>query len=490
MAFFKGMEEASKFLPNYSETVVADGTGRRKKRPGGDDEVEVEATTGRRRSKQVAVSPQSESEEEFAAREELEKLMLDGYESSRADGDTQEAGRGGGAMDATEKTPQQQLADVDLHSLLIRCADAVASNYGPRAVADLLQRIRSHSSPTGDGTQRVAHCFANGLEARLAGTGRQLYQSLVAKRASTSGVIKAYLLAMGICSFLPLHILFSCKTICDAVAGRKKLHVVDYGLREGLQWPAVLRCLASRDGGPPEVRLTGIDNPRAGFHPAQLIEETGRRLRRCARHFGVPFEFRGIAARPEALRAEDLGIDSDEVLVVNCLFHFKTLMDESVVLDRPNPRDVVLAAIGKMRPKVFVHSVINGSYCGAFFATRFRAALYDFTALFDMLDATMPRDSERRLMVEQGVFAENAVNIIACEGADRVERAESYRQWGARSKRAGLRQLPLDPDTVQMLREKVKKESHKHFVINEDDGWLLHGWKGRVLYGLSTWTSE
>lgn len=237
------------------------------------------------------------------------------------------------------------------------------------------------------------------------------------------------------------------------------------------------------------MRITVIDTPQPGFRPAEQIEETGRQLSRCARRFGVPFKFHAIAAKWEAVRAEDLDIDPDEVLVVNSLFHFRNLMDESVVVDRLSPRDLVLNTIRKMKPSVFVHGVCNGSYSTAFFVTRFREALYDFTAQFDKMDATMPRDNDKRLVVERDIFAPIAVNIIACEGEDRVERPENYRQWQARNQRAGLRQLPLDPDIVQMLRETVEKQYHKHFVISEDRRWLLQGWKGRILNALSTWTA-
>ena len=85
---------------------------------------------------------------------------------------------------------------------------------------------------------------------------------------------------------------------------------------------------------------------------------------------------------------------------------------------------------------------------------------------------------------------QGVTNIIACEGMDRVERPQSYKQWQARSQRAGLRQLPLDLEIVQMLKDKVRKEFHQSFLISEDQRWLLQGWKGRVLYALSTWTAD
>ena len=47
---------------------------------------------------------------------------------------------------------------------------------------------------------------------------------------------------------------------------------------------------------------------------------------------------------------------------------------------------------------MFVHAVLNASYSTAFFVTRFREALYNFTALFDMVDTILPRDNDSRLL--------------------------------------------------------------------------------------------
>ncbi|XP_004978027.1 scarecrow-like protein 33 [Setaria italica] len=491
MAFFKGMEEASKFLPSDAMTVGGGGRGQKKRLDGDDDEAELGSTMGRS-SKQMATAADGEESEEAAAREMLDQLMLNGCVPSAADMQELRA-----ATTEMEKAPRGRRgtgAAVDLHTMLMRCAEAVAA--GDRnGAADLLERIRRHSSPAGDGAQRLAHYFAAGLEARLAGgTGSRLYRSLMVRRSSLSDYLRACQLYMAGCCFVPVIFLFSSETICRAVAGRKKLHIVSYGLGRGLQWPDVLRRLGNRDGGPPEVRLTGIDSPLPGFQPAELVEETGRRLSDCARRFGVPFRFRAIAARSEDVVADGLDIDPDEVLVVvESTFHFRSLMDEGGVVTvdgrNTNPMDTVLNTIREMRPSVFIHAVINASYSTAFFLTRFREVLYHSTALFDMMDTVLPRDDDRRLLLERDVLAQCAVNVIACEGEDRMHQPRSYKQWQARSRRAGLRQLPLDRGIVQMLKDKVKEEYHKCFEISEDQQWLLQGWKGRVLYALSTWTA-
>ncbi|CAN6235130.1 unnamed protein product [Urochloa humidicola] len=508
MAFFKGMEEASKFLPRDAMTAEGGGGGRgqKKRLDDGHDEAEPGGATGRR-SKQMAAGGGEESEE-AAARAMLDQLMLTGCLPSAADMREVRAAMETAAAAAENAARRRRRGAgaaaqeaVDLHSMLLRCAEAAAA--GDRgAAAGHLERIRRHASPAGDGAQRLAHYVAAALEARLAGgggAGSRLYRSLTARRGSLADYLAACRLYMAACCFLPVHFLFSGEAVCAAAAGREKLHIVSYGLGHGLQWPDVLRRLGQRAGGPPAVRLTGIDFPLPGFRPARLVEETGCRLADCARRFGVPFEFRGIAARSEDVGAGDLGIDPGEVLVVESTFHFRSLMDHEGVavvtaggretMTNTNPMDTVLSAIREMRPAVFIHAVVNASYGTAFFLTRFREVLYNSTALFDMMDTVLPRDSDKRLLLERDVLAQCAVKLIACEGADRVLQPRSYKQWQARSRRAGLRQLPLDRAVVQMLRDKVKKEYHKCFEISEDREWILQGWKGRVLYALSTWTA-
>lgn len=68
---------------------------------------------------------------------------------------------------------------VDVHTLLISCAQAVAANNHMGA-CELLKQIKKHASATGDATQRLAQCFTKGLEARLMGSGSQLWQLLMA----------------------------------------------------------------------------------------------------------------------------------------------------------------------------------------------------------------------------------------------------------------------------------------------------------------------
>ncbi|KAF7094425.1 hypothetical protein CFC21_096735 [Triticum aestivum] len=506
-AFLKGMEEANKFLPTNNTLLEAipgkekergfivkkeeaangtptSGNGRRGRKYRYEED-DLDAETAR---SSKLMMPDSE---ETGAREMFDEIMLEGYETCMQGIEELRLAMDSEAKKKNGKAARAKKSEVvDLRTMLIHCAQAVAAG-DRRGATELLRQIKQHSGPTGDATQRLAHCFAEGLEARLAGTGSQVYQSLVAKRTSVVEFLKAYKLFMAACCFKKANFGFANKTILNAVAGKRRLHIVDFGVQYGLQWPGLMRWLAQRDGGPPEVRITGIDLPQPGFRPARQVEETGRRLSSCARELGVPFKFHGVAAKWDTVRGEDLRIDPDEVLVVHCQCGLRNLMDDSIAVttSSSSPRDVVLRNIRDMKPDVFVECVANGGYGAPFFVTRFREALFFYSAHFDILDATIPRDNDERLMIERDLIGRGALNVIACEGADRVERPETYRQWQARNRRAGLRQLPLDLEVVGMVREKVREHYHKDFLIDVDHQWLLQGWKGRVLYALSTWVA-
>lgn len=391
-------------------------------------------------------------------------------------------GPGGGKGRGKKQNGKRDV--VDLRTLLITCAQAVAAD-DRRSANELLKQIRQHSSPFGDGNQRLANCFADGLEARLAGTGSQIYKALVNKRTSAADYLKAYHLYLASCPFRKISCFASNKTIIIKSANSMRVHIIDFGILYGFQWPTFIQRIAARNGGPPKVRITGIEFPQPGFRPAERIEETGRRLADYAESFNVPFEYNAIAKKWETITLEDLKLDKDEFLVVNCLYRFKNLHDETVLAE--SSRTLVLNLTRKINPDMFIHGIVNGAYSAPFFVTRFREALFHFSALFDMLETNVPREIPERMLIEREIFGREALNIIACEGWERVERPETYKQWQVRNLRAGFTQIPFSNLIMNKAREKVRTGYHKDFVIDEDSQWLLLGWKGRTIYAISCW---
>lgn len=501
--FKKGAEEGRKFLPSNSKLVIGGGLPSNLLVDVKAEEYQVQVPRGRKKTnmedldqiegrsvKQTAVSASSE---ETVRTPMFDVILLcqrgkkceNGVDALReAIQKTKSSQNSASGSNARARGKKQQKKEVvDLRALLVHCAQAVAAD-DRRSANELLKQIRQYSSPFGDGCQRLAHCFADGLEARIAGTGSQIYHSLVAKRTTATDILKAYQLYLAACPFKRISHFFSNQTIINATENASRIHIIDFGIYFGFQWPCLIQRLSGRPV-PPKLRITGIDVPQPGFRPTERIEETGKRLADYARSFNVPFEYSAISSKWENIRVEDLKIEEDEVLVVNCLYRFRNLVDETVVVD--SPRNRVLNTIRKTNPNVFIHGIVNGSYSAPFFVTRFREALFHFSALFDMLETTVTREDAQRLLIEKDLFGREALNVISCEGAQRVERPETYKQWQVRNLRAGFAQLPLNPDIMRRAKDKVIGTYHKDFVIDEDSKWLLQGWKGRTIYAISTW---
>lgn len=373
---------------------------------------------------------------------------------------------------------------VDLWTLLTQCAQSVASN-DHRSSHELLKQIRQHSSPYGDGTQRLAYYFANGLEARLVGTETPSYSVLLGNGASAAEILKSYQVFVQACPFKRMSNFFANRTIMKRAEQARRLHIIDFGILYGFQWPCLIQRISRRQGGPPKIRMTGIEFPQPGFRPSERVEETGRRLEKYAKRFNVDFEYQVIAKKWETIQLEDLKLEGDEMTVVNCLHRLKNLADESVLMN--SPRDAVLNLIRRINPDIFVHGVVNGSYNAPFFVTRFREALFHFSSLFDMFDVSLTREDPQRMLFEKEVFARDAMNAIACEGFARVERPETYKQWQIRNMRAGFRQIPLDDEIFRKVKKTVKVQYHRDFIVDQDGCWMLQGWKGRVIHALSCW---
>ncbi|XP_021716124.1 scarecrow-like protein 30 [Chenopodium quinoa] len=374
--------------------------------------------------------------------------------------------------------------EVDLRTLLTQCAQAVAS-FDLRSANERLKQIRQHSSPYGDNIQRLAHYFANGLEARLAGTGSTMSANIVDARISSSGFLKAYRAYVTAVPAKRMSFFLANNTILKLAEKATTIHIIDFGVLLGLQWPCLIQNLAKRPGGPPKLRITGIDYPQQGFRPAERVEATGRRLAGYCERFDVPFQYQSIAQKWNTIRLEDVKIRGDELVIVNCMFRSVSLLDETVEAD--SQKDAFLKLVKQINPRLFIHGVVNGTYNAPFFITRFREALFHYSAIFDVFEETLPRDDHERLLVESEVYGKEAFNVIACEGVERTHRPETYKQWQVRTVRAGFKQLPLDKELVGRAKAMVKANYHKDFVVDEDRNWMLQGWKGRTICGLSIW---
>nr|XP_043637436.1 scarecrow-like protein 14 [Erigeron canadensis] len=383
-----------------------------------------------------------------------------------------------------KKNTNNQEIMVDLRDLLTQCAQAITNaNHG--SACEVLKKIKEHCTPNGDSTERLAYYFVTAIEARLLGTGPEIYREFNLKQFPAAQILRAHHSFMMACPFHRMTNILANGSIGKLSQGKNKLHIIDFGILYGFQWPCFIKKLSMRPEGPPMLQITGIDLPQPGFRPADRVEETGRRLAKYCKRFNVPFQYNSIAKKWEDITIDDLKLERNEVTVVNSVNRLQNMLDETVI--ESSPRDTVLQLIREINPDLFVLGVLNGTHNAPFLLNRFREALFHYSTLFDMLDNTADRECQYRLLYEQEVFGREVMNVVACEGTTRVQRPETYKQWQSRTIRAGFRQVPMYRDKLEEVKSKVKLHYHKDFLVDEDGKWMLQGWKGRVIYACSLW---
>ncbi|KAH0942656.1 hypothetical protein HID58_002293 [Brassica napus] len=409
------------------------------------DDEEEDDLQGGRKSKLPAISVVDE------LAEKLEEVLLVCQKKDHGEATPNKTGRAKGSLNRSK--PQKSDQPVDMRNLLMQCAQAVASFDQSRAF-EKLKEIREHSSSHGDATQRLGYHLANALEARITGTMK-------------TPAFDAYKEFVQACPTLAMCYYTANRSIFELASKATALHIVDFGILYGFQWPCLIQALSARPGGPPKLRVTGIELPQPGFRPSERVEETGRRLKRFCDKFSVPFEYNFIAKAWDTITLDELVINSGETTVVNCILRLQYTPDETVSLN--SPRDTALKLFRDINPDLFVE------------------AMFHCSSLFDMFESNISEENDCRTLVERELIIKDAMSVIACEGAERFARPETYKQWQVRILRAGFRPAKLNKQIMKEGKELVRDRYHKDFVIDNDNHWMFQGWKGRVLYALSCW---
>ena len=84
-------------------------------------------------------------------------------------------------------------------------------------------------------------------------------------------------------------------------------------------------------------------------------------------------------------------------------------------------------------------------------------------------------------------MARDIVNIVACEGEERIERYEVAGKWRARMQMAGFRSCPMRKNVSDMIRELIVTQYCNKYKLNEEMGALHFGWENKSLVVASAW---
>lgn len=271
------------------------------------------------------------------------------------------------------------------------------------------------------------------------------------------------------------------QAILEAFDGHDCVHVIDFNLMHGLQWPALIQALALRPGGPPLLRLTGIGPPSPDGRDS--LREIGLRLAELARSVNVRFAFRGVAAsRLDDVKPWMLQVSPKEAVAVNSVMHLHRLLGSDPT--RSSPIDSVLSWIRSLNPKIMtvVEQEANHNQTG--FLDRFTEALYYYSTVFDSLEAcsVQPEKALAEIYIQREIC-----NVVCCEGLARVERHEPLDKWRARMGRAGFKPMHLGSNAFKQASMLLTLFSAEGYCVEEKEGCLTLGWHSRPLIAASAW---
>ncbi|XP_060213806.1 scarecrow-like transcription factor PAT1 [Lycium barbarum] len=372
----------------------------------------------------------------------------------------------------------------DLKHVLIACAKAEAD--GDLLTAQwLISELRQMVSVSGEPIQRLGAYILEGLVARLAASGSSIYRSLRCKEPASFELLSYMHILHEICPYFKFGYMSANGAIAEAVKDENRVHIIDFQIAQGSQWVTLIQAFAARPGGPPHIRITGIDDSTSAYARGGGLNIVGKRLSKLAESFKVPFEFHAVAISSSDVQLENLGIRPGEALAVNLAFVLHHMPDESVSTE--NHRDRLIRLVKSLNPKVVTLVEQESNTNTAAFFPRFLETLNYYTAMFASIDVTLPREHKERINVEQHCLARDIVNIIACEGIQRVERHELLGKWKLRFRMAGFSPYPLSSLVNATIKNLLENYCDK-YRLEERDGSLYLGWMNRDLVASCAWT--
>ncbi|KAK8942166.1 DELLA protein GAI1 [Platanthera guangdongensis] len=214
-----------------------------------------------------------------------------------------------------------QEAGICLVHALLACAEAVhQENY--KSADAIMKQISVLTSSQRGAIQKVSGYFAEALSRRIYRFPPNQDSSL---DSAFSDILQMHFYES--CPYLKFAHFTANQAILEAFTGFRRVHVIDFGMKQGMQWPALMQALALRSGGPPSFRLTGIGPPQTDNSDALRL--VGWKLSQLAETLNIDFEFRGLVANSiadiEPYMLES-GSAEQEAVAINAVFELHNLL--------------------------------------------------------------------------------------------------------------------------------------------------------------------
>ncbi|KAK9141482.1 hypothetical protein Syun_010882 [Stephania yunnanensis] len=346
--------------------------------------------------------------------------------------------------------------ELSLITHLLECAVAISVDNLGEAHRMLLQ-LSQMASPYGAScAERVVAYFAMAMSSRVMNSWLGICSPLI----NYKSIHYAFHIFNNVSPLVKFAHFTSNQAILESIHQTDKVvHIVDLDIMQGLQWPALFHILATRQEGPPQVRMTGVGNCM------DLLLETGRQLSNFAKRLGIRRGGRG------------------EAVAVHWLRHS--------LYDAAGPDWKTLRLIQQLSPRVITLVEQDIAHEGTFL-DRFVRSLHYYSTVFDSLGAALSFDDPCRHRVEHGLLYREINNILAIGGPVRSGEEKLVSNWSRElggGGHGGIVQVPMSRNCMAQAQLILNMLPPTHgYSLVQDGGTLRLGWKHTSLYTASAWT--